>query len=126
MSGLEDASSEELQRVFESVTRALDQAGVPWFDTLDRPDHGAAFVEIDDLDDGRGVYLFWSPGRSDSAAAMAAFNAGEWDDPELDRVAATEQQGMDRLARVLREAGVLTREKDDEMNPYTLEVVRVL
>lgn len=126
MGALEHATTEELDRVFERVTKALDGAGIPWFDDIFLPDHSAAKVVLDDLDGGRGVYLYWQPSREESAAAVSAHESGDWDDPEIDRVGSMAKGGMGRLAAALSAAGILTKEKDDDMNPFTLEVIRVL
>lgn len=125
MGALEHASTEELDRVFDRVTRALDDAGIPWFDDIVLPDHSAAKVVLDDLDGGRGVYVYWQPSREESAAAVAAHEDGDWDDPEIDRVGSITKGGMARIGEALAAAGILTRETDDDMNPFTLEVIRV-
>lgn len=126
MGAFENAGTEELERVFDRVTRALDDAGIPWFDGIVLPDHSAAKVVLDDLDGGRGVYLYWQPSAEESAAAVAAHREGDWDNPAIDQVGSMTKSGMQRLNEAMGAAGILTKEKDDEMNPFTLEVVRVL
>ncbi|THV41397.1 hypothetical protein [Glycomyces buryatensis] len=126
MHELEDASFEELERIFDKVTASLDDAGIPWYEDLLPPlDTGAAHVMLDNNDGGRGVFVYWRPARSEEASAMAAWKAGEWDDPSFDQATSLEQQWARRLSVVLHSAGILNRELKDDMNPYTLEIISV-
>ncbi|THV41399.1 hypothetical protein [Glycomyces buryatensis] len=125
MRDLENVPLEELKQTFERVTCALEAAAIPWVNDADRlPDHAAAIVALDDMPGDRGVFVFWLPGRNERCVAVEAFEGGDWDNPEIDDVGTKTEHGMETIAAALSAAGILTRDTDDPMNPFTLEVMQ--
>lgn len=120
---LEQASSQELARVADLVTDALAAAAVPWSYAGKPQERESAQITVDDHDDGRGVYITWELSESEHTALMAVIEAGDFGDPVVLRSGQKRQDGLNRIAEVLRRAGIETVDPEDDFNPYTLEVV---
>lgn len=120
---LEQASQQELERVAALVSDALSTAAVPWSYAGKPGDRAMAQITVDDHDDGRGVYITWELSESEHVALMAVIDAGDFADPAVLDSGRQRQDGLNRVAAVLRAAGIETVDPEDDFSPYTLEVV---
>ncbi|MFG3342521.1 hypothetical protein [Glycomyces sp. NPDC048151] len=120
---LEQASPQELARIADLVSDALTAAAVPWSYAGKPGERESAQLTVDDADDGRGVYITWELSEREHTALMALIEAGEFGDPAVLASGRKRQEGLDRVAAVLRQAGIETVDPEDDFNPYTLEVV---
>lgn len=111
----EQATTEELERIYELVCAAIEAAGMLLWNWPENRGRGSAHVERDDFDGGRGVYVEWmSPPATGKAADFG-----------LDEAYEQLQYSMERLQEVLRAAGIEAEETDPEERPFLLEIVGV-
>ncbi|MEU6857667.1 hypothetical protein AB0B28_02135 [Glycomyces sp. NPDC046736] len=101
---------DELVAVADLVTDVLAAAGIRSTFDSGPGSEGRAYLIIDDGDNGRGVYVTWTPAEGEPRAS-----GGE----------SVTANAVERLQRVLRAAGIDAEETDPDFYPYYLEILRV-
>jgi ABC-type transport system substrate-binding protein len=122
---LENASREELVRIAELVHGTLESAGIACILGERSTDLPTANITIDATPGEGSVFIYWDLGTEHHRRVRACIDQGDFQNPAVREAGAMHQAGIDRVAAVLRNAGIETYDPENDFMPFSLEVVSV-